>query len=408
MQIGFASCAYLVLTTFLLILLKLRYKIVNQLSGWFLSFFIFFDFFSYFIAKSIPFFSPVVIPAILLLVGLTVGYINDKKCIKRLVTNNLFLISSIFIFYFMASFLLGSNYSYGIKKWSIFLFKGYFAGISVAVLSLSFRRINLKPIIYIGIICSVLLIIFGYENPTYPNRLIFGTANPIWESRSYFIMITLCLWYGKKDKLLRIFAACIGAYSAYLTGSRGPLAASVAVNVITFSEKLFSRDAISQLKKILWMGVIVLICFSALFYFNISFDDIVENQPRLKVLFDRELLERDPNVRGRLNAKNKAIEVWKDNLLFGTGLGGFAKMDERVYPHNLIVELLCEGGIFGFILWLSMIFLMWKKFGKTSILKVLFLQTIVYTLASGDFGSNFEYMLIGMPAIAYDGNDYEA
>lgn len=406
-QVCYAVCACIMLTAILAVTIRLKYSILLNLSGWVLAFYLFFDIFSSNIAKAIPLFSPVAIPAILLVSCMIISWINDRQCLKKLFINKAFVICLIVVLYFLASSLFGCNPSYGLKKWAIWLFKGFFSGVNVAILSISFKRLNLRPVIYAGIVCAFLVIFFGEEKLLYPNRIVFGTANPIWVSRSLFLMITLCIWYDKNNSVFRAFSSSIGLYGAYLTGSRGPLIGAMISNLITISKRILSRDALNQVKRIIAIVLIIATAGLTFIYKNINMENILDKKARFKVLFSRDLLEKDKNVIGRIEIQKKAIRVWKNNPIFGTGLGGFAPKNERLYPHNLVIELLCEGGIVGFGLWLAMMIIIWVKFTRNSIIKVLFLQSVIYTFVSGDFGSNFEYMLLGLPSIAYGDIDIE-
>jgi hypothetical protein len=174
-------------------------EILNCLSGFLLGFYICFDFFSYHIGLALPFISPVVLPAIFLVGSLIVSIVNNINCVKKVAINFTFITTCVFILYLISSTLLGSNQTYGFEKLSIFLFKGFIAGLSVVLLSASFDVIKLKPIIYFGIFCAFLIIAFGREIILFPNRIVFGTANPIWEARSLMLILTLCVWYDKTN-----------------------------------------------------------------------------------------------------------------------------------------------------------------------------------------------------------------
>lgn len=57
----------------------------------------------------------------------------------------------------------------------------------------------------------------------------------------------------------------------------------------------------------------------------------------------------------------RALEVSRENLLFGVGLGGFPITtgggdDPGLYPHSVVLEVLAEQGLFGLLLFCGMIF----------------------------------------------------
>lgn len=50
---------------------------------------------------------------------------------------------------------------------------------------------------------------------------------------------------------------------------------------------------------------------------------------------------------GRFVLFTDAISIWLDNFVLGSGLGGFHDITGEAYPHNFVLELLCETGIIG-------------------------------------------------------------
>jgi len=54
---------------------------------------------------------------------------------------------------------------------------------------------------------------------------------------------------------------------------------------------------------------------------------------------------------GRMGAYEQAIRIFQEKPFWGNGIGGFAFHGEnRSYPHNIILEIMAEGGIFMLIL----------------------------------------------------------
>lgn len=58
---------------------------------------------------------------------------------------------------------------------------------------------------------------------------------------------------------------------------------------------------------------------------------------------------------GRETHQLEAIAIFLDNQLCGTGIGGFQYITDHSWPHNLILELLCETGIVGLFVSLTII-----------------------------------------------------
>lgn len=53
---------------------------------------------------------------------------------------------------------------------------------------------------------------------------------------------------------------------------------------------------------------------------------------------------------GRMFHYLSAISVFLDHPLFGSGIGGFHAITDQAWPHNFVLELLCEVGIIGTII----------------------------------------------------------
>jgi len=71
------------------------------------------------------------------------------------------------------------------------------------------------------------------------------------------------------------------------------------------------------------------------------------------------------SIQGRFDMVKVALECWRDGDFIGSGPGSFGYamygIDNSVYPHNLLVEALCELGPLGFICLLIVFFHVLKK-----------------------------------------------
>lgn len=50
-----------------------------------------------------------------------------------------------------------------------------------------------------------------------------------------------------------------------------------------------------------------------------------------------------------------ALSLFSDNMLLGVGLGGFFNITGNLYPHNFVLELLCECGMVGTLIFLAIL-----------------------------------------------------
>src|SRR5690606_34402204 len=91
------------------------------------------------------------------------------------------------------------------------------------------------------------------------------------------------------------------------------------------------------------------------------------------------------------------------NIVFGNGGGtigsslGYAY--ERIYPHNLLIEILFELGLIGLIVFMLQIFYSIKLFykGHRNWLFVAYILFLFYSLTSGDLvANNFVFILFSL------------
>jgi O-antigen ligase len=82
---------------------------------------------------------------------------------------------------------------------------------------------------------------------------------------------------------------------------------------------------------------------------------------RLALLFGS--LGDSANV--RLQMYGDAMDIWAQHPLFGAGIGAWPVLagwgDHRMYPHNMILEVLSEFGLTGFLLWVApFLYALWR------------------------------------------------
>jgi O-antigen ligase len=79
-----------------------------------------------------------------------------------------------------------------------------------------------------------------------------------------------------------------------------------------------------------------------------------EGSSRLQSRFETGMSGEDGGLEGRRIMFNQAIDGALESPLIGLGFGSFGmysiNSDERYYPHNMFLEVLCETGFIGFLL----------------------------------------------------------
>lgn len=119
---------------------------------------------------------------------------------------------------------------------------------------------------------------------------------------------------------------------------------------------------------------------------------------RLFALF-RSVSEGSAGV--RLWGFTNAIALWFKAPLFGQGIGAFpvlvGNIDQRLYPHNLILEILAELGVVGLFLYGAMLSYVFWALGPLSLIRrdpfrmlilMLFVNVFVNAMVSGDIPDN--------------------
>jgi O-antigen ligase len=90
-----------------------------------------------------------------------------------------------------------------------------------------------------------------------------------------------------------------------------------------------------------------------------------------------------------------------NNPIFGNGVGSwpiyFDTLDERNYPHNILVEILTEFGLVGFLFFCILLILVFRNIGSflksgqfypAVLIFLLFLNTFINAFVSGDLPDN--------------------
>lgn len=157
----------------------------------------------------------------------------------------------------------------------------------------------------------------------------------------------------------------------------------VILKLIIFKESSFKRSTAQNIVFAIGLGgILIMISYQLLMSLNI---DYINNT-----------IERGDSGRAILLAQG--LQIFYENPFVGSGLGGFHAITGEVYPHNFIIEILCECGIVGAFIFSVLVFSCFKR-AKLSIFystinnSYLFLVIAalsVRVLVSGDFKISIE------------------
>ena len=140
------------------------------------------------------------------------------------------------------------------------------------------------------------------------------------------------------------FFVLVASQLVLMSGCRQAIFGLFIVGALRFL--LFREDNIGKkniLGKFLWFVIGGVIVFTVVDFLlsNISSNAIVST-----------LKEGDES---RELLWHQAWNIFLDNRVFGSGLGGFHEITGEVWPHNFILELLCECGFVGTLIFLGVI-----------------------------------------------------
>ncbi|MHA1285166.1 MAG: O-antigen ligase family protein [Promethearchaeota archaeon] len=312
----------------------------------------------------------------------------------------------IFIILAFASLLWTPNPKYGLFKFQIFIIRAVLPGLAIYFSYIYFKKLNWIPVIISGLLY---IIFFFFTKETYAystHRMTIEGGNPIWVARTVLLFVSICLLVINSI-ILKIFLAFLGIITAFMAQSKGPLLSVFIAITFYYLKKYLKKTndykhSIILIIKAFILITIILIIITFLFN-NIS---ILKNS-RLFVIFDIKKIFSDINVLDRIVRIIRAINIYFKNILFGAGLGGFSKFDTRSYPHNIILEIACELGSVGLIVWSIAIFLTYKLAYTDNFLFFLFTQSFFYSFFSGDLGFNYEYIIFSFLTFALVDNRYK-
>ena len=243
------------------------------------------------------------------------------------------------------------NYSY---SFALFL---YCFAIGIFIIGLDY---DIKTVFTLMTVMSVLILpaysgLFAYQWESL-NQANMGTlyAVLIW------VIAGLCHFIYYRDtwrKLCYVFyiPSVVGLYSIIQFANRG-----AALSLITFillvlfnqnkKDKNLTQRAL-QKKRVaiilaVILGYVVILNFNSLFTLMYDFlNKILDTMPSFFVKMNKMIALNDIS-NGRIPVYEAAITGIKNNPLLGNGIESFPAYTAYSYPHNFILQLIYEGGVF--------------------------------------------------------------
>jgi O-antigen ligase len=309
----------------------------------------------------------------------------------------------IFLFYSITSIIWASSYGYGFTKEKILIIHGVIPGIYTYMVYRRYQTFSWSIVVSIGMLYSLFHLVFGTFTMEYPGRLTLPGGNPIYDARMSLLVVAIALWGKNIPVWLRIAAIAVSAVSALATQSRGPIAAFAAANVLVVLYILFRKYKNGQLtinKTIIkTIAAICLLIGVCTLVFSNQLVKLVGDS-RYAVFVDSNQMKEDANYTGRKDLLEVAFHRFVENPFLGTGLGGDTPSADHEFPHNIVLEMASELGLLGISFWVMAFAASLYAAQRNGLLLVLLIQTFAYALSSGDFGFNYEYVLVSITALA--------
>ncbi len=165
-----------------------------------------------------------------------------------------------------------------------------------------------------------------------------GGPNVFGRNMAVLLMLSLsAILAGRGKRWVWISAAALAAVLALLSGSRGAIVGSMAgAATLIYTKKI----PLGRFVKI----AIGLVIFA---WFVITYTDV--GQSALTSFEERflKLTLEERHDAGRTDIYVYALHMGLDAPLVGQGLAAFAVSGFHVYPHNIVLEAFCEGGLVG-------------------------------------------------------------
>ena len=197
-----------------------------------------------------------------------------------------------------------------------------------------------------------------------------GAGEPIITSRLAAILLCFGLFFNKNKKLLfRSIFGLLGFIFIVLTGTRTLFLSFtlllVVASFIDFNNLKIRMASSNTRKSLLVYSAVVSIVLISFSYNILGFnEDLISRFYNSFELLGNQ--NQGNSVLERMDQWQTSIAIFIERPLSGLGLGGFGHYyygyDMRLYPHNIIWEVIAEGGLLGFSIFLLFLSKIWRSF----------------------------------------------
>jgi O-antigen ligase len=154
--------------------------------------------------------------------------------------------------------------------------------------------------------------------------------------------------FFNKNRVIRAMQILSFLFLIWLAG-RGPLIGLVLISLLAYLAS-FKLNV-----KSIFLGFLLFVATLTSYVYIINW----EGSDRIQERFSSASDGSDGGIEERILLSETAIKSIDENPLLGIGFGSFglyySNVDERNYPHNMFLEILCETGLIGFLLLLFLV-----------------------------------------------------
>lgn len=239
----------------------------------------------------------------------------------------------------------------------------------------TFKTIDLflKLILFILILTVFYKLYYGFFDRSVRfflnGPIVFGWIMGICSFFSLYLWIIL-------NKYYYLFFSVLFFISLLWTQSKGPI-------IVTIFLLFFSYLMKKKVRSVIPLSVGIFLLYNLIYF--ISDIQELERIGAIVRFFQKDLLNSDYGSVGvRLSMYTETIEIIKNNLILGVGLGQWAQYTQTdfLYPHNVFLEIASELGLILFVIFLTVYFCFACKGGAFSAYITLFFSGCMFF--SGD------------------------
>jgi O-antigen ligase len=233
----------------------------------------------------------------------------------------------------------------------------------------------------------------------------FSLPNYLGQARLYGMgaLVAFGLWlhadpFSRRGVvLMSVFGVCL--YAMLIAGARGPMLSVGAAMLLPLALGVrLPRQRLLVSKALLTSVVLFAVTAAVLVHLATVSPDSLRAFQRFGTLLNAE--GGGTSVSRRLDIWPATLQLWAEQPLVGQGIGSWPVLylgeDISSYPHNLILEVLVEFGLVGFMLLAAIIAVAWSRVTLERLraepalmaAAMLCISTFLYSMTTGDLSDN--------------------